>query len=205
VAKSISSNKKVTFAEYVRKARDDDPNFKWLNDVIIRAGYARVVNNESSRILITAKQLASHFSVATQTLRKYIKGGLPVFRKGFGNQPDLFDLFDAIKWFSEKKEKASTNSGTGHNFWKGKVQEEQARKLKRINEIAEGKLIMTDELRVQLNNIGASFKSEAEAIGRIHGKGVLSAILKMIKNVRVNWEKIFDKLPKGGMEMEEEN
>ena len=112
-------------------------------------------------------ELSRIFGVSVNTINSWIKHGLP------GEAP--FDTGAVFKWHMEhlynvweeqsgKKEARQLQDKL--NKARMKKEQETARKLKRINEVEEGKLVYTSEVAIMLKAIGSEFRITADTFGK---------------------------------------
>ena len=160
---------------------------EWMHQIILRSGYL-------SPDRMTATAIAKIYSVTGKAVGLWAKKmGCPK------NQDGTYNLQDVVVWRYEHQEKMLVQEYeritkiSPSEEWQARTREEQARKLLRENDLAEGKLLDRVQIGTELAEVGRVFRREAERIEKKHGDEIGDAIRVMIDRAEKSWNKLMSK------------
>ena len=193
---AVSQSRKTKIAAELDKARAGEREYRWLNELVLAAGYAPAAGGADDRLLATAHVLGKRLGVSRRSIQAWARDGMPVFEQSLGNRPAWYDVFDVTAWLKEREEakQALEPADDGLLFEGGgsphleAYRKEQARKVRRENDVAEGKLLIAADVALDLREIGRVFREEAEAVERAYGDEIGDAIRAMIERAQEQWE-----------------
>lgn len=160
-------------------------------------GIARKALNKDDRYDFrecSMAQICLIFKKDKQTIRKWMGQGMPYTLTA---KQYMFDPGTVLNWrIGRQKELDKMNEGPSQleiakMEAELKIREENARKLKRLNDMAEKRIIEIKDLKASLNEIGRKFQVNAGWIQRVHGAKVGRDINKMIDDTIQDFDKTF--------------
>jgi phage terminase Nu1 subunit (DNA packaging protein) len=153
---------------------------------------------EAPRGLLSTRALLEKLGFSERTLYKYCQQGLPIAKRGKGRALSFFRLSDVEEWIAEHVEgaveKDFRDSDETSPFLE-KYREERYRREKRLNDIAEGRLLEMDQAREELQVIFGKLRARLEAVGRAHGPAVADALKDAIDGAAQDAEEKFPAPP----------
>lgn len=135
----------------------------------------------------TAAEIRKRLKISERSCSRMFASGLKVLRRGAGGRNPVVKLWDLVEFLHEREERQEPSESEREQV---EIRRQHARKLKRENEIAEGRLISREDVRGQLAVIGNAFRVEAEAIARTHGAAVAADVNRMIERAKADWTKL---------------
>lgn len=106
---------------------------------------------------VNRNQLANIFGVALTTVDRWVDAGCPVVDKGKKGTPSVYDTVEVFKWIQRD------NNGSGGNV-SDQLEKEKLRKLRRENDIEEGKFAPLELLSEALQKSGAIIVANLESL-----------------------------------------
>lgn len=179
----------------LRQAHEGAGPFLWLHDLVQRAGYTKY-SKPGVVLLVTAKTLEKLLGCSTRHVRDLVAEGLPCAEPGVGARPSLFDAAAVLEWVRRRDAAKAPDVNEGSAKALAEYRVENARAAKRENDLAEGRLVLADDVRQQLSFIGAALRTELEGVGRSQGEAYVRDLLVAVERAEVRWKEIF--LPHGG-------
>lgn len=197
---ALSANQQKILADRLRRAQRGESAFAWLHRLVMDAGYAPVLGERpDDKVLVTARSLAVGYGVSPRTIKTWKKEGMPIHLHAIGNSPALFDVYEVLRWHKERAVESGDPDMAvrGHRISAAKeiINREQARKIKRQNDEAEGLLIKTADIALQLRDVGNLLRRRFETLGRKFGPEVAAAIIRAVDSAQAKWEKIMAPTP----------
>ena len=184
-------------AAQLEAARAGEAEFRWLNALVLAAGYAPAAVGAADAVYVTTRQLAVRLKVSRRTLQAWAKEGMPIAVPGLGSRPNYYDPFEVMEWWRQREDAARQLAGGDELLMQGKgspwlerYREQMARKIQRENDMAEGVLIAAADVAQRCRLIGEVFRREAEAIERAYGGEVGDAIRGMVDRTAREWEQV---------------
>ncbi len=189
--KKIEFDGRQELAKALLAAREGGPEWAWLTKLIRSAGWVQFAARcDSDTLLVTSKQIERRFAISARTVRNYISEGLPVAVPSAGNQPAWYDAFEFFSWWLDRQEAKRDGGGDGESSeLKLEIDREKARRAKRQNDQAEGKLIEVAEVESQLFTIGRILREGVKAIERTHGKQVAKEVRGLLNTAEKAWQR----------------
>jgi len=177
-------------------------NIKRLEQLIIkaRAGKHKTIDKMVQRVgyigdleSVTTRTAARVFGVTPQALGLwYSKRGCPRNKDKTYSIPDLMAW--QLKTIEDKYKSKLTPEGPSEaEKFLAQERYEKMRKVRRENDVAEGKLVDTASLDAETAEIGRVFRHQAEIIERVHGSDVGDSIRKMIDLAEAACYKLYNK------------
>jgi len=172
---------------------------KWIERAIESAGFIKVASRSILEpVLLPGPVLLKHFKMAASTLAEWGREGCPIYRKGAGPKPALYDLFALLQWKDDRElarkmaegDDGVDYGGPSESTYLEKMRKEKARELERKNLVAEGELVYSNEIRVELAAVANEFRAAAEAIEKAHGEAVGKDIRNMVDRAQAAWERV---------------
>jgi len=134
----------------------------------------------------SASHLADLMGCHRNTIGAWRKHGMPGKHKRGWHVPSV------VAWLVERNggavESEDTAAAEDKERYLAEVRQQQARKLRRENERAAGELVRTEDVRLELAEVGAAFRSRAEVIERAYGSEVGQAIREMVDEAERAWQ-----------------
>ena len=193
----LSRTQRRLLGEFLRRARASDPDLGWLSLLVRRVGYAPVAQESADRLLATVRQLANGLGVSERQIRRWIRDGLPRFRESHGPDPALYDVFEVFRWVRERERTEQElnddplmggNGPTG--AWLEEYRRERTRQVKRENDLAEGLLTPTAEIRREREQVAALLRAGVERVREECGNEayeVMVAVLDDLETEFARW------------------
>jgi hypothetical protein len=198
---AIDKKRQGKVAEMLRLAATSDAKFAWLLKLAVQAGFAPVHGREAgSLLLVTPKALADGFGVTERTIRSWLKEGMPMHQGSVGNKPALYNVFDIFRWRLSRIETGESDPlmRGGSSPALERYRAAKASQAERENKKAEGQLVESAIVSMQLAEVGRSFKVGAEIVARLHGAKVGAAIRELVDKAQGDWERLGLKKRKKG-------
>ena len=139
--------------------------------------------------LIAGADIKRLLGIADRTLARWFEQGLRVVKRdGKSGRNPRVRILDLLKWVYDKDyldPDLASSGGTSANLEKYRA--EKARQAKRENDIAEGRIVETNQMHELVDQVGRALSTEIDAIGRTNGPEVERALREAIDRAKIAW------------------